>query len=84
MEKKIVEMRAVGYTWWEIDQMLFPGQTTKEETYSGKSPSYILAKKLKLPAFSKTVDGIFTPTQVVTKRKIGYATPVSQVAEMFI
>ena len=62
---KIVDLREGGYTWWEIDQVIFPNQVTKEQCYGGKSPSYKLAKKANAPAFSKTVIGIFTPTQIV-------------------
>ncbi len=65
ISKKIVELREAGYTWWQIDQVVFPGKVTKEQCYGGKSPSYKFAKKNGLPAFSKTVLGLFTHNQVV-------------------
>lgn len=67
MEQRIVELRQEGYTWWQIDQLLFPGQVTKAQCYGGKSPSYKLAQKKQLPAFTKKVYGIYTHTQVVEK-----------------
>lgn len=81
MNERIVELRKVGYTWWQIDQMMFPGQVTKEQCYGGKSPSYTLAKKEKLPAFTKTVIGAFTPTQIVVPLQLGHAPKVSMVTD---
>ncbi len=67
LKTKIVEMREAGHIWWEIDQALFPGQVDKHASQHGKSPSWKMAKKFNLPAFSKRVYGCFTHTQVVEK-----------------
>lgn len=70
---KIVELRNAGYTWHQVDQMVFPG-TSKEQSKK-KSPSWHLAKKYDAPAFTKTVSGMYTPTQVVTKIR-SFKTPI--------
>lgn len=62
---KILELRNAGYTWHQVDQMVFPG-TTHEQSKK-KSPSWHLAKKHNAPAFSKQVIGGWGPTQIVVK-----------------
>lgn len=62
---KIVELREGGYTWHQVDQIVFPG-TTHEQSKK-KSPSWHLAKKAGLPVFTKQVIGMYTPTQIVVK-----------------
>lgn len=61
--QKIMELREAGYTWFQVDQVVFPG--TSKELSKKKSPSWHLAKKLDLPAFTKQVIGWGTPYQIV-------------------
>ena len=60
---KIVEMREAGYTWFQVDQMVFPEVSVAQARK--KSPSWHLAKKHNAPAFTKRVHGGWGPTQVV-------------------
>lgn len=82
MEKKIVELREMGYTWHQVDQLVFPG-TTKEQSKK-KSPSWHFAKKHNLPVFTKMVIGMFTPCQTVVKLRKFAKVEVPSSIEMFI
>ena len=62
---KIVEMREGGFTWFQVDQVVFPG-TTHEQSKK-KSPSWHFSKKRNLPVFTKMVIGMYTPTQIVVQ-----------------
>lgn len=87
--EQIVTLRNLGYTWHEVDQVVFPG-TSKEQSKK-KSPSWHLAKKHNAPAFTKQVIGMYTATQIVVKipntflpRTKAPAAEVPQQVEMFI
>ena len=65
---RIVSMRQVGYTWKQVDSMLYPNEPVQKRglTYSGQ---YALKNKVAMAdAFEKTVSGAYTATQVVTRK----------------
>ena len=67
---KIVELRQSGYTWFQVDQMVFPGTTAEQS--KKHSHSWHLAKKAGAAgelAFSKKVLGGWGPTQIVVKNE---------------
>lgn len=73
---KIVELRQAGYTWFQVDQLVFPGTTAEQS--KKKSPSWHLAKKagaMGEAAFSKKVLGGWGPTQIVVKNENFFRLP---------
>lgn len=67
--KRILDLRQGGYTWRQIDQLLFPGLIHKDKK-SGSFAGDFCVKHRKTQtwlegAFSKQVIGGFTATQIV-------------------
>ena len=68
MNEKIVELRHMGYTWNQVDEMILPPEQLKRNS-AGKivSQTFKYAKKAGLDAFTKTVIGAYTATQIVVQ-----------------
>lgn len=73
--KKIVDLRQNGYTWKEVDALLFPGHVyggganPRNSSFGGDFIRVHLNTHPHLEAaFTKRVIGGFSPTQIVVKK----------------
>lgn len=91
LKAKIVHLREGGYTWKQIDALLFSGLQHKDKRSGSFAGDFCVKHKVEA-AFSKRVIGYGTPTQIVIPREDFKArqvykkveTKVPQVMEMFV
>lgn len=67
--RRIVSLREGGYTWRQIDQLLFPGEKHKDQRCGSFAGDFCIKYRKQYAflegAFSKQLIGGFGPTQIV-------------------